>query len=136
MKENVKFSGRCFHNILFVCLFHFFSVLNFNTTMKLWRGNIFIAVCLCEFCVFQKKKAIYYSGINPFAAKAIKHICATICHANTHTITCTHTITYTHAIFHSVGYLKLKYSYTHSSHTYKQIHAHTHAHTQTYMHTH
>ena len=67
---------------------------------------------------------------------------------HTHTYTYMHTIIYTHAIymhpqiphresiFHSVGYLKLKYSYTHSSHTYKQIHANTHTHIHPYTLTH
>ena len=58
---------------------------------------------------------------------------------HTHTYTCPHKIICTHANFHSVGYLPLKYlkySYTHSSHTYKQIHAHTHTHTHAYTLTH
>ena len=104
-------------------------------------------MCVSNFTIgwFSSLRTSCQPQINPFTAKAIKYICATICHTHIHTHARiqSYTLCNTHAIFPSVGYLKLKwlkYSYTHSSHTYihanKYMHTHTHTHIHAYTLTH
>ena len=90
---------------------YFLAFLIYNNNNSLfWKGSFRIQVVLIQsdhLIQVLLYLPIWNSNVresfNPFAAKAIKHICATICHAHTHIHNHIQTCN-----FHSVGYLKLK----------------------------
>ena len=79
----------------------------------------------------------YSQLLNPFAARAIKHICATICHAHTHTYARTQSYKHMPLIILWATWNWNNWNiltHIHYIHTNKYMHTHTHIHTNTYTH--
>ena len=130
---------------------YFLAFLIYNNNSLFWKGSFRIQVVLIQsdhLIQVLLYLPIWNSNVresfNPFAAKAIKHICATICHAHTHIHMHAHNHIHTcHFSFCRLLEIEIIEIFLHTFITYiqtntcthTQTHTHTCIHTNTHTHT-